>query len=101
MLKLNASPTFFSKVDIQVPGGKSEPVKFEFKHKTKDQLNAWLKGGEDRDDVEVILDIAVGWDLAEPFTSEHVTVLVQNYIGSASAVIEKYITELTKARTGN
>lgn len=101
MLKLQPNPTFFAKVMVPVPGGKAEPVKFEFRHKTRDQLASWLKSEEERDDTAALLEIAVGWDLADPFNAENVGFLVQNYIGSAKAVVETYLEELTKARLGN
>jgi hypothetical protein len=100
-LVLTASPTFTSTVSIPVPGKKPVPVEFKFKGRTKDELRAFLDGVGDRDDVEVICDIATGWDLEDVFGKENVELLVQNYIGSARVIIEKYIGELTAARLGN
>jgi hypothetical protein len=100
MLKLKPDPTFRAKVDIPVAGGDAVPVEFEFRHKTLDQLQAWLRTPQP-DDVQGILDIAVGWELAEPLNAETVALLVQNHIGCAGLIARRYADELTKARLGN
>lgn len=98
-LKLAASPTFSATVLIPVAGGEPAPVSFTFKHRTRDGLRDWL--AQERDDVTAILDMTSGWDLAEPLDKVNVELLVQNYLGAAKAVFDKYITELTQARLGN
>ena len=100
MLKLKPDPTFKAVVNIPVPGGDACPVVFEFKHKTRDELAAWLQAPIS-DDAEGILSIACGWELAEPFDAENVTILVQNYIGCGGVVARRYVEEITKARLGN
>jgi hypothetical protein len=101
MLKLKADPTFSAAVSIPVAGGKAEKVKFTFRHRTKDQLKAWQETVEGKDDAALILEMASGWDLAEPFDLENVTFLVQNYMGSGNAVVQTYMSELSGARLGN
>lgn len=98
-LSLKANPTFKAKVGIPVAGGEAVEVEFTFKHRTRDDLNAWLK--ESKDDVTGILEMAEGWDLAEPFDKENVELLVQNYIGAPKALIEKYLDELYQAKLKN
>ena len=100
-LTLTASPTFTAKVAIPVPGGKAVPVEFKFKGRTKDEFKELLEGMAEREDVEAILEVASGWDLEDVFNEDNVEKLVQNYIGSAKAILEKYITELSAARLGN
>ena len=100
-LTLTASPTFTAKVAIPVPGGKAVPVEFKFKGRTKDEFKAFIEGIGDREDVDVILDIATGWELEDAFGRESVELLLQNYLGSARVIIEKYLSELTAARLGN
>ena len=51
--------------------------------------------------MDVVLDIASGWDLDEPFEKQNVELLLQNYLGAARAIIETYINELTSARVKN
>lgn len=77
------------------------PVEFNFKGRTKDEFKAFIEGIGDREDVDVILDIATGWELEDAFGRESVELLLQNYLGSARVIIEKYIGELTAARLGN
>lgn len=98
-LSLKANPTFTASVSIPVAGGEPALVEFTFKHRTRDQLQAWLL--EQKPDAVAILDMAVGWDLAEPLDLESATVLVQNYFGSASAVLDAYLEELTQAKRKN
>ena len=99
---LVASPTFKAKVMIPVAGSQPAPIEFIFKHRDTDVFKEWmdnLKGSTD--DVELIKDIASGWDLDDPFDDENILMLTQNYMGSARAVVEKYIAENTGAKLGN
>ena len=98
---LTALPTFKRKVGIPVAGSKPVEVEFTFKHKTRDEYKAFIEGIEGREDVDVILEIASGWDLEEAFDDTSLDALTQNYIGSARAIITAYINELTDARLGN
>lgn len=100
-LVLTAAPTFKTNVLIPVPGKKPTPVEFVFKGRTKTEFKTFLEGLRDREDLDVILDICKGWELTEEFGSEAVTQLMEQYIGSARAVIDAYINELSGARLGN
>lgn len=98
---LTANPTFKCRVDIPVPGSKPVPVEFIFKHKSRDDFKKFIEEIEGREDIDVILDIASGWDLPDAFDDTSIDALTQNYIGSARAVIEAYINNLTNAKAGN
>ena len=98
---LTANPTFKALVDVPVPGGKSAAVEFTFKSRTRDEFRLFIDGLGDRLDVDVIMDMASGWDLEDPFDQANVELLTQNYLGAARAVIEKYLSELPAARLGN
>lgn len=100
-LALTAAPTFRSNVLIPVPGKKPVPVEFIFKGRTKPEFQAFLDNLRDREDVDVILDLATGWELEDAFVKESLEQLLQSYIGAARAIIETYINELTAARLGN
>ena len=100
-LILTAAPTFKANVLIPVPGKKPVAVEFSFKGRTKDEFKTFIETMGDREDVDVILDIATGWELEDAFGKESVDMLLQNYIGSARVIIEKYLAELTAARLGN
>lgn len=114
-LSLNVAPTFKAPVTIQIPGGGEADILFTFKHRTRDEFKAFtdsLKArsdaaadgaaqGEGPKDTDVLLDIASGWDLDEPFDAVSLEKLVQRYMGAAQAVIAAYFGELTGARTKN
>ena len=100
---LVAKPTFTAKVAIPVPGHAPELVEFTFKGRTRDQFAEFIESIKDGEvkDVEVIMDIASGWELEDAFDAKNVELLTQNYLGAARAIIDKYLAELTTARLGN
>lgn len=100
-LKLIANPTFKAKVGIPVAGGDPAEVMFEFKHRTRDELAAFLRALDEMTDVQMALAVATGWDLTDAFNEKNVALLMQNYIGSTRAVLDVYVTELAQARLGN
>lgn len=99
-LTLNPNPTFKAKVGIPVPGS-DEPaeVEFTFKHRTKDELDAWMK--ESAEDLQKVMEMASGWDLSDKFNEANVQKLLQNYFGAAAAIVTGYLSELMKAKKGN
>ena len=68
---LTASPTFKEPVAIPCPGGKSVNVEFTFKHRTKEEFKEFIDALPNREDVDVIMDMASGWELDEPFEAMH------------------------------
>lgn len=98
-----------------MPGGSVGVINFTFKHRTKTSIKELLTSFTppvDADeatkaaftapeDVEVILDLATGWDLDEPFDAKSVERMTEVYAGSAQAVINAYLTELSGARVKN
>jgi hypothetical protein len=98
---LAVKPTFKARVDIPVPGDAAAKVEFIFKGRTRDEFKEFIDSLKDREDVDVVMDIASGWELDEAFDAESVEILCQNYLGAARAIIEKYLAELTQARLGN
>lgn len=105
VLKLKADPTFKAKVKIPAPGGVSLDILCEFKHRTRDELDAFFKPEESAKrsgDVDDITAMVVGWELLdEPFSRDAVALLVQNYHAAPRVIAETYIRELTQARLGN
>lgn len=93
---LIAKPTFNSTVVVPTPSGGSAEIRFTFKHRTKTDLENWVS--QERNDVDAILEVAVGWDLEEPFNAESVELLVQNYLAAPEAIVKAYIGELTATR---
>ena len=100
-LVLTANPTFKSKVSIPVAGAPSVPVEFTFRHRNKEAFAEWVKGITDKDDTDLILEVASGWELEDAFDKENIALMCENYMGAARAVIEKYINEQTAAKLGN
>lgn len=104
MLKIKANPTFKAKVKIPVPGGEKVEIEVEFKHMTRAQLEQFLTGedAKGRKDEETVLAICAGWSGVDAeFSRDALADLFQNFHGSARAIVETYIIELTQARLGN
>lgn len=98
---LNPNPTFTAKASIHVPGGRKADIEFKFKYRDADEFKAFTESLEGKKDVEILMEIASGWDLDEPFDAKNVELLTKKYIGSARSILEKYIDELTGARAKN
>lgn len=99
--KLKAKPTFKAKVKIHVPGEEPGEIEFEFRHRTRDELKAFLAKADRRKPEDVILDLAVGWDAEGEFARGSITELVQQFHGADAAVLQRYIDELLGQRLGN
>ena len=100
-LSLVANPTFHAKVCIPVAGGDPVEVVFSFKHRTKDELDEFIKTRADKPDLDSFMEMIVGWNLEEEFNTENVETLLQNYVGTALATYRVYIDELIGARVKN
>ena len=110
---LTPKPTFACVVDIPLHGGATAPVEFQFKHRTKAEFKEFFEGlklpetvdGEPKQDgpqdSAVLLDVASGWNLDEPFNAESLEKMAQNYMGSPQAIVSAYFAELTGARVKN
>ena len=101
-LKLKPNPTFPLKVAVHVPGHEPGDVVFTAKHRSKDELEEFIKAvAEMEDDTSVILAIATGWDLDNEFTKENVKALVADYAAAPGATFERYLEELSGNRRKN
>jgi hypothetical protein len=100
-LALNAAPTFRAKVSIPVAGGPPVDVEMTFRHRTKTQLDEFVKSREGKTDTESFMEMVSAWDLEDPFSVESVSLLLENYIGAALAAYRKYLDELVQAKLGN
>lgn len=99
--KLDVAPTFPATVEIPVPGGGVAPVKVEFKHHTKDQMDELFDREASIPDNALMLKILASWELDEPLNEESVHKLLQNYQGAAIAITRKFVDEIGPARLGN
>lgn len=104
-ISLALEPTFIAPVQIPVPGGKSIPVQFTFKYRTKDELAAYMEeinsGAVDLSEVDLIMGIAEGWELADPFNAENVKRLLQKYHAANAVIPETYVREMIQAKSKN
>mgnify|MGYP001562522192 CR=1 FL=1 len=100
-ITLVPDPTFPAKVEIPVPGGNAGDVEFKFKTRSRDEFDAFVSGLEGRKDLDVIMDIASGWDMPDEFNEKTVAALCQKYLSAPKAIIDKYFAELTGVRLGN
>jgi hypothetical protein len=100
-LTLKVDPTFPAIVDIPKAGSEPVQIRFDFKHRTKDELNEFTKTRADKTDVEYIMEMATGWDLNDEFNAENINSVCQNYIASPLAIYMKYVDELVKAKAKN
>lgn len=100
-LKIIPNPTFEAAVDIPVHGGKSVPVKFQFRHRTKKDFAEWLEEAKSMDDATAIISMASGWELRDEFNRENIERLTDNYCGAGVAVFNKYVEEIGQARIKN
>lgn len=102
---LTASPTFVATAAIPVPGKGTTDVQFTFKHRDRNSfrelMDSLAEKNDERTDTDLILDIASGWELEEPFDAEHVTQMLDRYIGSGAAILDAYMREQTGARRKN
>ncbi len=98
-LILQPKPTFDAKVMIPVPGAGFEAVNFTFKHRTRTELQTFVKGLGDHDsDAAMVMDIASGWELADSFNLTNVEALAENYIAAPGAILETYLDQLARNR---
>lgn len=107
-IKLNAEPTFSAPVEVHVPGKGAVKVNFTFKHRTRDEFNAWVaegkrinESGETLDDWEYMQQFVVGWELDEAFNRENLLTFLQHYHDAGHGLGVTYARELTGARLGN
>lgn len=98
---LNPTPTFKATVEIPRPGTDAGEIEFVFKHRTRDQFKELVDSMADKKDVELVMDVASGWNLADPFDAEHVEMLLQNYFVSGETIVTTYLRELTAGKLGN
>ncbi|VGO07854.1 hypothetical protein AMB3_2991 [plant metagenome] len=102
---INPAPAFEAAVSIPRAGGEPAVITLVFQHKSRADLEAYLlrAGKADADQEGALLtEIVAGWSgVAEPYSEEHLGMLLANYPGAAKAVITAYLEELTQARRKN
>jgi hypothetical protein len=102
-IRLEPNPTFDWPVSIPRPGLEPVSVRFTFRHRSRTDVLAWVDsiGKDQKVDIDQVMDVAVGWELDDPFTRENVELLCENYGGASRAILETYLRELRGAREKN
>lgn len=101
-LTFTVAPTFKSKVAIPIPGAKPVDVEFTFKGRGKEEYKTFSEGLDGREDIDIVLDIASGWELDDPFGKESLEQLFETHMGAAREILMTYVREMNgTARLGN
>jgi hypothetical protein len=107
-IKLIPDPTFSAPVKVPVPGKGEVEVEFTFKHRTRDEMRAFVErvnapAGSDvaLTDVQLVMECASGWELADTFNEANVREFASQYIAGPAAVFETYVQEMAGARLKN
>lgn len=103
MFKIKANPTFPAKVEIRAPGGEILSLPVVFRHKRKDDVQAFFAEAaeKNRSDVDCILDLVESWEADAPLSADSVKELMQEYPSAPARIFDKYMSELLEARLGN
>ena len=99
--KLVPNPTFSARVPIPVPGSRPEKVLFTFKYRDRDQFKELMNRLEQMPDMEMMKEVASGWELVEPFDDEHLEIFIEHHIAGPRSVLQTYLDENGQARLGN
>lgn len=100
-IHIKAEPTFEEKVGIPVPGKGAVDVLFTFKHRTKDELQKFLKDTEQLKGAEYVMKLISGWEFTDEFNKKNVEIFLQNYHGAEIAIAVGYAKALSGARLKN
>jgi hypothetical protein len=100
-IKLNPDPTFSAPVTLPVPGKPSVEVEFTFKHRSREELHAFIEVSGERADADTIMEMCTGWELTDAFNKDNVGLLVSNYIGAPRRIFDTYVEQLVKGREKN
>lgn len=98
---LKAAPTFKKPVELPIHGGEAAVVVVEFKHRTRDALDEWIKDIQGKTDAEVLAGCVVGWDLDDKAEPDNFALLCQNYAGAGHIISQAYTDEIVQARRKN
>lgn len=110
MFRLSPAPMFPLIVPLHIPGQAGlATLELVAKHKTRKELNAWLRTAKDRTDAEFLLDVIAGWgptvvdaqDRTVPFSAEAFAKLLDDYPAASQDIYNRYLAELSEARAKN
>lgn len=101
-LILKDPPPFTAPVSIPLPGGGvADPVAFTFVHRSRAELDAFVKGLDAMSQADAVLAMCTGWDLDDAFGPEAVAELVGLYASAQPEIFRVYLQQLLEIRLGN
>jgi hypothetical protein len=105
-LKIKPNPTFWFAVHITDPASaKPAVVDFEFVHKTKEELAAWMKGMQDSSqwsDDAFLAEVVKDWKGVDAeYSPSALRDLLSNYPASGLEIFRGYCAALTESRKKN
>lgn len=98
---LEVDPTFPGTATIQRAGKAPAAITFTCKYRERAEFKAFVDNLNGRENVDVIMDIASGWDLADPFDKANITKLCDRFVSAPKAILNMYMDEITGARAKN
>lgn len=103
MFSLSKNRTFKTKVPIPIPGQpKDGVIEFEFIFMDRDWIKDFIATLPDRDDETSLQEIVCGWNGVDvEFSTESFTRLLRSFPGSARTILDKFLSEVTQAKTKN
>lgn len=128
-LQLKVNPTFEGAVQIPLKDGTKADINFTFRHRGRVALVEFVErvrksreelqpdpekqeeeSAEDRIDrakrvidfeTKIVMEVAEGWNLEEPFNLDEVRYLLNEYFGAAGAIYDCYMEMSQRVATGN
>lgn len=109
MFKLVPDPVFQAVVQLTVPGSpKPAPVTFNFRHKGRRELNAWLHAATGKPHAEVMAEVIDAWAGVQrpdgspvPYTPEALAQVLDAYPASGDEIFQAYLDALLQGRQKN
>lgn len=103
MFKIQPKPTFWSKVQISIPGQPTPAqIDAEYKHLTRDELREFFEHLEGKKDADALGEIVVGWKGVDvDFDAGALEELLNNYPSAALAFFEAFRREALEAKAKN
>ncbi|PRD13974.1 phage tail assembly chaperone [Pantoea coffeiphila] len=97
---LQPKPTFKANVTIPRAGEDDGVLTFTFHHKPLKEL-VELEKLEGKTATDFLAEIIAGWALPEAFSSENLSILLENYPAAMRTITETYYRELMGHREKN
>lgn len=102
MFSKKANPTFDVRVDGFVPGKPGDGMKVIFKHKTRDEYEAWVKSFAGEPLIKRMAEVTAGWeDAPSEYSEAELFATADEYPGLAQVMFQKYTAGLFGAQQKN